>query len=39
VREIGLPAATLIEAVRVVGPMVADVREHLKTRSLYARPR
>ena len=39
VREIGRPAAKLNEAVKVVGPLVSDVRDYLRTRSLYGRPR
>ena len=36
VREIGRPAAKLIEAVKAVGPLVSDVRDYLRNRSLYA---
>jgi hypothetical protein len=36
VREIGGPAAKLNEAVKAVGPLVSDVRNYLRTRSLYA---
>lgn len=36
VREIGGPAAKLNEAVKAVGPLVSDVRDYLRTRSLYA---
>lgn len=35
-REIGRPAAKLAEAVKAVGPLVSDVRDHLRNRSLYA---
>lgn len=34
-REIGRPADQIKQAVRAVGPMVADVREFLQRRSLY----
>ena len=34
-RELGRPAAQLKAAVLVVGPLVSDVREHLKRRALY----
>jgi len=36
VREIGRSAAKLNEAVKAVGPLVADVRGYLRNRSLYA---
>jgi Protein of unknown function (DUF3606) len=39
VREIGRPAAKLNEAVKAVGPLVSDVREYLRNRSLYGMPR
>ena len=39
VRELGRPAAKLIEAVNAVGPKVVDVRGYLRQRSLYAKPR
>ena len=39
VRELGRPAAKLIEAVNAVGPLVADVRAYLQVRSLYGKPR
>jgi hypothetical protein len=39
VRELGKPAAQLKAAVAAVGPLVADVREHLKRRGLYGLPR
>ena len=39
VREIGRPAAKLNEAVKAVGPLVSDVRDYLRTRSLYGKPR
>ena len=39
VREIGRPAAKLNEAVKAVGPLVSDVRDYLRNRSLYGRPR
>jgi hypothetical protein len=38
-REIGRPAAKLNEAVKAVGPLVADVRDYLRKHSLYGRPR
>lgn len=34
-RELGRPAAQLKAAVQVVGPLVSDVREYLKSRALY----
>lgn len=39
VREIGRPAAKLNEAVKAVGPLVSDVRDYLRNRSLYGIPR
>jgi hypothetical protein len=39
VREIGRPAAKLNEAVKAVGPLVSDVRDYLRNRSLYGMPR
>ena len=39
VREIGRPAAKLNEAVKAVGPLVSDVRDYLRNRSLYGTPR
>lgn len=39
VREIGRPAAKLNEAVKAVGPLVSDVRDYLRTRSLYGKSR
>jgi Protein of unknown function (DUF3606) len=36
VREIGRSAAKLNEAVKAVGPLVSDVRDYLRNRSLYA---
>ena len=39
VREIGRPAAKLNEAVKAVGPLVSDVRDYLRTRSLYGMQR
>ena len=39
VREIGRPAAKLNEAVKAVGPLVSDVRDYLRKRSLYGIPR
>jgi len=36
VREIGQPAAKLNEAVIAVGPLVPNVRDYLRNRSLYA---
>jgi Protein of unknown function (DUF3606) len=39
VREIGRPAAKLNEAVKAVGPLVSDVRDYLRKRSLYGMPR
>ena len=39
VREIGRPAAKLNEAVKAVGPLVSDVRDYLRNRSLYGLPR
>ena len=38
-REIGRPAAKLNEAVKAVGPLVSDVRDYLRNRSLYGMPR
>jgi Protein of unknown function (DUF3606) len=34
-REIGQPAVKLTEAVKAVGPLVADVRDYLRKRSIY----
>jgi Protein of unknown function (DUF3606) len=39
VRELSWPPAKLNEAVKAVGPLVANVREYLQRRSLYERPR
>lgn len=39
VRELSRPAAKLNEAVKAVGPLVCDVRDYLRTRSLYGKPR
>ena len=38
-REIGRPAAKLVEAVKAVGPLVSDVRDYLRERALYGIPR
>ncbi len=38
-REIGRPADKLTEAVKAVGPLVADVRDHLRKRALYGKAR
>ena len=38
-REIGRPAVKLTEAVKVVGPLVADVRDHLRKGTLYGKAR
>jgi len=39
VRELSRPAARLTEAVKAVGPLVADVRVFLREHTLYGRPR
>ena len=39
VREIGRPATKLHEAINVVGPLVSDVKDYLRNKSLYGRPR
>ena len=39
VREIGQPAAKLNEAINAVGPLVSNVRDYLRNKSLYGRPR
>jgi hypothetical protein len=38
-RETGQSAAKLKEAVKAVGPLVSDVRDYLRRRSLYGRLR
>ena len=35
VRELGLPAEQIKDAVTAAGPLLADVRDHLRKKSLY----
>jgi Protein of unknown function (DUF3606) len=37
-RELSRPGAKIMKAVEIVGPLLADVREYLRTRSIYERP-
>lgn len=39
VREFSRPPAKLNEAIKAVGPLVADVRDYLRKHSLYGKPR
>jgi hypothetical protein len=39
VREIGRPITKLHEAINAVGPLVSDVKDYLRSKSLYGRPR
>ena len=39
VRELSRPAGKINEAVTAVGPVLTDVRDYLRTHTLYGRPR